>query len=57
MTGATLNLDAKGAFDRIIQALALLAICHLGMTVKVVLRLGQTWNSTVHCVQTGHGIS
>lgn len=56
-TGATLDIDALGCFDRIIQSLVLLLARRLGMPPTATLMLGRTWNSLVHHVRTGYGLS
>ena len=48
--GATLDNDASGAFDRIIQPLALLGVRRQSLSKPAALSLGLTWDTTHHVI-------
>jgi hypothetical protein len=49
--------DATGAFDRVINGIALVALHSLGLSLIVIKMLGLTWRTQKCFIKTGFGIS
>ena len=56
-TGTILDNDTNGAFDRMIQALALLILRCFGFLTTAIKELGMAWNKILHQVKTAHEAS
>jgi hypothetical protein len=55
--GIIIDYDATGAFDRVINGLALIALRSIGFATSVTRMLGSTWNKRKCFTKTGFGVS
>jgi hypothetical protein len=55
--GIIIDNDATGAFDRVINSIALIALHSLGLSLVIIRMLGLTWRTRKCYIKTGFGIS
>jgi hypothetical protein len=57
LSGAFIENDAVGCYDRLVNNLVLMLMVKLGLPKSVVACIGDLWDSVVHMIKTMYGIS
>jgi len=57
LSGAFIENDAVGCYDRLVNNLVLMLMAKLGMPKTVIQCIGELWDNVVHLVKTVYGIS